>query len=335
MFDNGLDVGVVFRHPTLLVTFALGIPGWLVAFAAQCALQARVGKLPDDVRAGNNSTAAAAAAAFSTVSPGNLGAGVLWFAIWVQLFLIIGIFLACASDCIATYRLQISVFAAISLVFAVIGVNQHIYSKGEGAALATAAGWLILAIVDILWLLLFTSEEGSLLYHVLNGNSGLSWGGLARGRSVRTSHNEAGVYQSESAGLRHGAADRGMSSHDIPTGNGYGMGPTLGSAPNGLNGVAGGYSSAPTMDTVASKANVNTTASRDDFSVVGGSVDNVTYKHRAKANYAYTASPDDPNEVSFAKGDILDVVDTTGKWYQVRTPSGQVGIAPSNYLSLL
>lgn len=93
------------------------------------------------------------------------------------------------------------------------------------------------------------------------------------------------MYQSESAGLRHGAADRGMSSHDIPTGNGngYGMGPTLGSAPNGLNGMAtGGYSSAPTMDTVASKANANTSVSRDDFSVVGGSVDNVTYKHRAK-----------------------------------------------------
>ena len=70
-----------------------------------------------------------------------------------------------------------------------------------------------------------------------------------------------------------------------------------------------------------------------------------------RANYAYSASPDDPNEVSFAKGDVLDVVDTTGKWYQVRTPAGQVGvsrasyqvdypkltfqIAPSNYLTLL
>lgn len=57
--------------------------------------------------------------------------------------------LACASDCIATYRLQISIFTAVSLVFAVIGVDAHIYSKGHGAALATAAGWLILAIVDV------------------------------------------------------------------------------------------------------------------------------------------------------------------------------------------
>lgn len=48
---------------------------------------------------------------------------------------------------------------------------------------------------------------------------------------------------------------------------------------------------------------------------------------RIRANYAYSASPDDPNEVSFAKGDVLDVVDTTGKWYQVRTPAGQVGVS--------
>lgn len=77
-----------------------------------------------------------------------------------------------------------------------------------------------------------------------------------------------------------------------------------------------------------------------------------------RALYAYTASPDDPNEVSFAKGEILDVVDASGKWWQVRTSSNHVGsefspeirigrkgmeltlvgveiVAPSNYLSLL
>lgn len=46
-----------------------------------------------------------------------------------------------------------------------------------------------------------------------------------------------------------------------------------------------------------------------------------------RAMYAYSASPDDPNEVSFAKGDILDVMDNTGKWFQVRTASGQTGVS--------
>jgi SHO1 osmosensor len=43
--------------------------------------------------------------------------------------------------------------------------------------------------------------------------------------------------------------------------------------------------------------------------------------------YAYSASPDDPNEVSFAKGDMLDVLDNTGKWFQVRAPNGQTGVS--------
>jgi SHO1 osmosensor len=49
--------------------------------------------------------------------------------------------------------------------------------------------------------------------------------------------------------------------------------------------------------------------------------------------YAYSASPDDPNEVSFAKGDMLDVIDGTGKWFQVRAPNGQTGVSLFLYLS--
>jgi hypothetical protein len=51
--------------------------------------------------------------------------------------------------------------------------------------------------------------------------------------------------------------------------------------------------------------------------------------------FADKASPDDPQELSFAKGEILHVADDTGKWWQCRKSDGSMGICPSNCSSFL
>jgi hypothetical protein len=40
---------------------------------------------------------------------------------------------------------------------------------------------------------------------------------------------------------------------------------------------------------------------------------------------ADTASTDDPNEISFAKGEIMDIIDKHGKWWQARKEDGTLG----------
>ncbi|PPR06032.1 hypothetical protein CVT24_004702 [Panaeolus cyanescens] len=53
-------------------------------------------------------------------------------------------------------------------------------------------------------------------------------------------------------------------------------------------------------------------------------------KWKAEALFEYNANPSDLNEISFKKGEILGIVDKSGKWWEARGSDGRVGIFAFN-----
>lgn len=51
-----------------------------------------------------------------------------------------------------------------------------------------------------------------------------------------------------------------------------------------------------------------------------------------KSPFIDTANPDDPNELSFGKEEVLEILNKSGNWWQAKKQDGTVGIVPSNYV---
>jgi SHO1 osmosensor len=139
-------------------------------------------------------------------------------------------------------RFQVSTFGAIAIVFAVIGVDKTIFT-GEPSLDAVAAGWLILAVVDILWVLYFTSEEDSLALHIFNS---MGTGGLTppsrRRRTMRTQPSVHNMSTNNGYATNY-ASGGGIGSHDAVPYDGKIMGsPMGGTGIRSQNSFVGGQS---------------------------------------------------------------------------------------------
>ncbi|KAF8831972.1 hypothetical protein F5051DRAFT_402756 [Lentinula edodes] len=330
--NEGLDFTPILTHYLFLFTSLLAILAWFIAFIGQI---------------------------IATASRGNGDVGVLWFAIFLQLALILGVLYTLASDSIAMHRFQISVFGAVAIVFAVNGVQAGIFT-GIGSLDAMSVGWLILAMVDIVWVLYFTSEEDSLALHIFNsmGTGGLTPPSRRRRTRAQSVHNVTNGYGGYASG-------GGIGPHDVPY-NGKmvsGMGSGTLASPIGMGNTAlrstksfepspdaatrslggGSITNVPGGGGPGSSSGGDNGPSSPLMAGAGASAPQATptdpavaeYIYKAKALYTYTQSPDDPNEISFNKGELLDIMDTQGKWWQAKKSDGTVGIAPSNYLQII
>jgi SHO1 osmosensor len=202
--------------------------------------------------------------------------------------------------------------------------------------------------LQIIWVLYFTAEEDSLILHTMNSlgaGAGLSPASRSGGNRRRHTHTQSHHSQRTSNGYtgtgkeEHIGMGMGGGMAPINTGGTMGMGPGPGGMGMGRPvsqenarsigpGTGGGRSIGEDGQRAASPSTPlmsNAVPPGGGGGALGHDPEAGGYAYKARALYAYTASPDDPAEISFAKGEILDIVDNNGKWWQARKEDGSTG----------
>jgi SHO1 osmosensor len=247
-----------------------------------------------------------------------------WFTIAYMLCVIIGVFVIIASDTTQTYSVAIVGYLACGLVLTSSSVNSTIYSS-NGAKEATAAGHILLSMVNIVWIFYFGSTPSAvprayLDSFALHKDHRASQGGRGMTSAYGTARPDTSV-SSNVPPQMYTSAQLGGFETSSPVA--------------GFGGGAERNSSQPRFGNTTAQSNLGATGPISTEQPAGEVVAPTEYPYRAKAIYSYEANPDDANEISFSKHEILEVSDVSGRWWQAKKETGETGIAPSNYLILL
>ncbi|GAA5884465.1 hypothetical protein JCM16303_005094 [Sporobolomyces ruberrimus] len=342
MARGGFDPRPVFSHPFFLLTSLIAIAGWWTALIGQIVLES---KFSDHAQPNASGSAV----------------GAPWFGIFLQMFINLGVFITLARGTLGSNRFQLSIFLAIAVVMAVIGVNSGIFNT-TSFQLAVGAGWLMLAIVDILWLLYLTSEPNTFWPNLLDSGSSISFSSriitassasstngansnrrMGANGSIMSRQNAGGIGSQSQLGMSHPGGSTATVSYN--GGGGYQQqqqqqtsGQQKGLGGGGMQGQVhqSGQATMSVADLgMGGMENGALLGGDHQNNNAGGNIAPEYAVLKARALYSYSASPDDPNEISFTKGEILDILDNSGKWWQARKNDNTKGIVPSNYLVLV
>jgi len=238
-----------------------------------------------------------------------------------MLFPIFATLFAVGTDSIGAYRLALMPFYVIGVIYATMTANEAL-QFGQTAETILAVGLLVLSVTFFLWIIVAGVDR-------LLSSTGLSAGGVY----VASKRQMPPMY----AIPQMATSNRSISSQKATASVSVTATPQVAAATSSQQpGTSASVGMRPS--TSESQKSDGKPKEPDTGTITGVHVDvapDVVYEYRAQALYAYTASVDDPNELSFAKGEVMEIVDNQGKWWQARKADGSIGIVPSNYMKLL
>ncbi|KAF2104472.1 SHO1 osmosensor [Rhizodiscina lignyota] len=295
-----MSFGNIIGDPFALATISISILAWLIAF---------VSSIISDVQEQFPNFA--------------------WWALVYMFFCILGVILTVASESESTYQIAIVGFLAAGLVFTTSAVNTLVYAS-SGAKEAAAAGFILLSMVAIVWMFYYGSQPNASHRAYVDSFA------LHKGRhpgSQRASQAMSTAYQAPRDNNLNTQSTTQPQMYTSAQLNGFETSSPVSGFHGGPAGVDQRNSSVPRFGTQpitgTTTGPASTTQGEPEVAPP------TEYPYRAKAIYSYEANPDDANEISFSKHEILEVSDVSGRWWQAKKENGETGIAPSNYLILL
>ncbi|KAJ3864220.1 hypothetical protein EV359DRAFT_81621 [Lentinula novae-zelandiae] len=309
-------------HPFFIVTTLFANASWMIALISQGLAATKYGR--------------------STVAT-------LWLAILLQFLVNVGVLYGLYTNLIHMFRLQISLFASMAVVLGALGINNNIFS-GFRSRDAIAAAWIILSIVDLLWILVFSSERDSPVLQVFEKEARIRLSldsnfPIDREEESQT-HSPIPKDPISESKLALDPRTTRFSAPETFKSDDAARPALLQPSPIVYEGSRTSFDRPGSVlmnDRQSTTSRLTVPASIATHESSNAASSNYSYSQKALALYNYNAinsSTEVDNsgegELSFVKGDILEVSRTLEKkWWPARRSNGQVGVVPSNYLQVI
>ncbi|CCH47132.1 putative membrane protein [Wickerhamomyces ciferrii] len=247
-----------------------------------------------------------------------------WWGLVFELILLIMLFFFYTFDLIDQYKSFLTSAFGIAFVYTTNSATGLVYASGSKKATASA-GVILLSMVNLIWVFYYGGDNSSPINQWIDSFSL---------RGPRSSNNPFG---------HHGHLPSNYhSSYIASNSNGidddYNRGSTVSNqryvSSTRLNGLENlserNTNTTPRFETpIPEHASMSFTGDPDTQLVIDD------FPYTARALYSYESSPEDENEISFEKGELLKVNDIHSRWWQAKRSNGEIGICPSNYVELI